>query len=371
MTKTVYNFSAGPSVLPESALKAAAAACIDYKNTGISLMCMSHRTKPVMEMFTETEALVRELLAVPANYKVLFLGGGASLQFAMAPMNLLPQDGIADYTDTGEWGAKAAKEAKLFGKVNIAGSSKEANYTFLPKQLNQTANAVYLHLTSNNTVFGSQWKTLPTPVNPNGYQVIDASSDIFSRPIDWTRVGLLYAGAQKNAGPAGVCLAIIREDILGKSGRTISSMLDYAIHIKGESMFNTPPVFPVYVMNETLKWLKSVGGVAGVQAINERKAAKLYAEIDRNPMFTGTVTKEDRSTMNVVFIFDAKVVTPEAKEAKEKEFLAFAKERGLETLAGHRIVGGFRASIYNAMPEAGVDTLIAAMQDFSKKNGVE
>ena len=370
MRKTIYNFSAGPSMLPESALQAASVACIDFKNTGMSLMTMSHRTKPVMEMFAETESLIRDLLAVPANFKVMFLGGGASLQFAMAPMNLLPQDGIADYTDTGEWGAKAAKEAKAFGKINIAGSSKEASYIFLPKELKQTADAVYLHMTSNNTVFGSQWKTLPTPVNANGYQVVDMSSDIFSRPIDWTRIGMIYAGAQKNAGPAGVTLVIVREDILGKSGRTIPSMLDYAVHIKAESMFNTPPVFPVYVMNETLKWLKNLGGVAAMQVINERKASKLYAEIDRNRMFCGTVKTEDRSIMNLVFIFDPKVVPAEAKEAKEKEFLAFCKARSMETLAGHRIVGGFRASIYNAMPEAGVDALITAMQDFAKQNGV-
>ena len=371
MSKTIYNFSAGPSVLPQEALQAAAVACVDFKNTGLSLMTMSHRTKPVMDMFAETESLIRELLAVPANFKLLFLGGGASLQFAMAPMNLLPQDGIADYTDTGEWGAKATKEAKNFGKVNVACSSKEANYTFLPKDLKQTENAVYLHLTSNNTIFGTQWKVLPKPLNPNGYQVIDASSDIFSRPIDWSRVGMLYAGAQKNAGPAGVCLVFIREDILGKSGRTIPSMLDYSIHIKSESMFNTPPVFSVYVVNETMKWLKSIGGVAAMQVINERKAAKLYAEIDRNPMFKGTAAVEDRSPMNVPFVFDPKVVSAEAKEAKEKEFLAFAKARGLETLAGHRVVGGFRASIYNAMPEAGIDALVTAMQDFAKQNGAE
>jgi len=371
MTKTVYNFSAGPSVLPEPALKAAAAACLDFKNTGISLMCMSHRTKPVMEMFAETETLIRELLEIPANFKILFLGGGASLQFAMAPMNLLPQDGIADYTDTGEWGFKATKEAKQFGNVNVACSSKEANYTFIPKDLKQTDNAVYLHITSNNTIFGTQWKQLPTPKNPNGYLVIDASSDILSRPIDWTHVGMVYAGAQKNAGPAGVTLVIVREDILGKSGRTIPTMLNYATHIKGESMFNTPPVFSVYVVNETMKWLKALGGIPGMQAINERKAAKLYAEIDRNPMFEGTADVKDRSSMNVPFVFNTSKVGPDAKEAKEKEFLAFCKARGLETLAGHRVVGGFRASIYNAMPEAGIDTLITAMKDFAKQNGVD
>jgi len=370
MSKTIYNFSAGPSVLPEVALKAAAVACIDYKNTGLSLMTMSHRTKPVMEMFTETENLVRELLNVPSNFKVLFLQGGASLQFAMVPMNLLPQDKVADYTDTGEWGAKATKEAKQFGKVNVACSSKEATYTFIPKDLKQSADAVYLHVTSNNTIFGTQWKKFPTPVNPNAFLVADMSSDIFSRVFDWKNFGLVYAGAQKNAGPAGVTLVIVREDILGKAARVIPTMLDYATHIKGESMFNTPPVFSVYVMNETLKWLKSIGGVAGVQAINERKAAKLYAEIDRNPMFKGTAAKEDRSPMNIPFIFNPEKVPADQKEAKEKEFLAFAKARSLETLAGHRVVGGFRASVYNAFPEEGIDVLVQAMQDFAKQNGI-
>jgi phosphoserine aminotransferase len=224
---------------------------------------------------------------------------------------------------------------------------------------------------SRFTIFGTQWKTLPTPVNPNGYQVIDDSSDIFSRPIDWSRVGMVYAGAQKNAGPAGVTLLIIREDILGKSGRTIPTMLDYATHIKAESMFNTPPVFSVYVMNETMKWLKALGGIPGMEEINNRKAGKLYAEIDRNPMFQGTAAVEDRSPMNVPFVLNPEKVSAEQKEAKEKEFLAFCKDRDLVTLAGHRVVGGFRASIYNAMPEAGIDALVLAMQDFSKKNGVE
>ncbi|HSQ42493.1 MAG TPA: 3-phosphoserine/phosphohydroxythreonine transaminase [Fibrobacteraceae bacterium] len=370
MTKTVYNFSPGPSVLPEAALKAAAAAAIEFRGSGLSLLTMSHRSKPVVEMFAETEALLRELLSIPSNFKVMFLQGGASLQFCMVPMNLLPQDAIADYTDTGEWGAKATKEAKNFGKVNIAGSSKEATYTFIPKDLKQSADAVYLHVTSNNTIFGTQWKTFPTPVNPKAYLIADMSSDFLSRPIDWSKFGLVYAGAQKNAGPAGVCLVIVREDLLGKTGRVIPTMLDYTTHIKKDSMFNTPPVFSVYVMNETFKWLKAMGGVKAIQAINERKAAKLYAEIDRNPMFKGTAAVEDRSTMNVPFVFDPAKVPAEAKEAKEKEFLAFAKSRGLETLGGHRIVGGFRASIYNAMPEAGIDALISAMQDYAKQNGI-
>jgi phosphoserine aminotransferase len=364
----IYNFSAGPGVLPEAALKAAAQAAIDYKNSGLSILTMSHRSKPVVAMFEETVALVRELLQVPEEFKILFLQGGASMQFLQVPINLLPQDRVADYTDTGEWAAKATKEAKSWGKVNVACSSKESTYTFIPKQLNQTADAVYLHFTSNNTIFGTQWKQFPTPVNPQGFLVADMSSDIFSRPIDWTRFGLVYAGAQKNAGPAGVTLVIVRESLLGKAGRPVPTMLDYATHVKAESMFNTPPVFSVLVMNETLKWLKGLGGVAAMQKVNERKAGKLYAAIDASPVFKGTAAVEDRSPMNVPFVLDLARIPAEKKEEKEKEFLALCKSRGLEQLAGHRVVGGFRASIYNAMPEAGVDALIAAMQEFEKSN---
>ena len=362
--KAIYNFSAGPSVLPQEALRAAAEAATNFNQTGMSLMTMSHRSKPVMDMFAETEELIRELLAVPSNFKVLFLGGGASMQFCMAPMNLLPQNAVADYTDTGAWGSKALQEAKMFGQVNVACSSKTDNYSYIPKDLQQSKDSVYLHLTSNNTIFGTQWKELPTPINPEAYQVIDASSDIFSYELDWSRIGMVYAGAQKHAGPAAETLVIIREDIVGKSGREIPTILDYATHIKGASMFNTPPVFSVYVMNETLKWLKSLGGIKAMQAINERKAAKLYAEIDANPLFKGTAAKEDRSLMNVPFILNPEKVSAEQKESAEKSFLAFCKDRGLETLAGHRVVGGFRASIYNAMPEAGIDALVQAMKDF-------
>ena len=355
----VYNFSAGPSMLPEPALQAAAKAAIDYNGCGMSLMTMSHRSKPIVAMFAETEALLREALDIPSNFKVLFLQGGASLQFCMVPMNLLPQDGCADYTITGVWAKKAAKEAKQFGKVNEACSSAEATFSYIPKELKQDPKATYLHVTSNNTIYGTQWKSFPKPANPNGYLVVDMSSDILSRKFDWTDMGLVFAGAQKNMGPAGVTIAIVRDDILGKVERTIPTMLNYTTHIEGESMFNTPPVFSVYVVNETLKWVKSVGGVDALKAINDRKAAKLYKAIDDSSFFKNPVAVEDRSPMNVTFVPTA--------EGHDEEFIDFCKARGLMQLKGHRSVGGFRASIYNAMPEEGVDALIEAMKDFEKK----
>ena len=355
----VYNFSAGPSMLPEPALQAAAKAAIDYNGCGMSLMTMSHRSKPIVAMFAETEALLREALDIPQNFKVLFLQGGASLQFCMVPMNLLPQDGCADYTITGVWAKKAAKEAKLFGKVNEACSSAEATFSYIPKDLKQDPKATYLHVTSNNTIYGTEWKSFPKPANPDGYLVVDMSSDILSRKFDWTNMGLVYAGAQKNMGPAGVTIAIVRDDILGKGERTIPTMLSYATHIEGESMFNTPPVFSVYVVNETLKWVKSVGGVDALHQINERKAAKLYKAIADSSFFKNPVAVEDRSPMNVTFV--------PTVEGHDEEFIDFCKARGLMQLKGHRSVGGFRASIYNAMPEEGVDALIEAMKDFEKK----
>lgn len=358
--KKVFNFSAGPGVLPAPVLKAASQAAIEFAGTGMSLMEMSHRSKPVVSMFDETESLIRELLDVPNNYKVLFLQGGASLQFCMIPMNLLAENESADYTDTGAWANKALKEAKQFGKVNVISSSKESTYNHIPKDFVQTADAKYLHVTSNNTIYGTQWKSFPTPANPNGFLVADMSSDIFSRPLDISKFGLIYAGAQKNMGPSGVTVVIIREDLVGKIDRKIPTMLDYKTHIDGESMFNTPPVFSVYVVNQTLKWLKELGGVKAIEEINERKAGKLYAEIERNSLFRCPVVEEDRSLMNVVFVMN----NPE----QESAFATFAKERGLEQLAGHRSVGGFRASIYNAMPEEGVDALIEAMQEFEKLN---
>lgn len=352
----VYNFSAGPAVLNEQVLENAAAAAKEFAGTGMSLMEMSHRSKPVVAMFDEAEANVRELLEVPADFKILFLQGGASLQFHMAPLNLLKPGAKVDYADTGSWSAKAIKEAKLLADVNVVSSSKATTYDNIPKELNQSEDATYLHITSNNTIYGTQYKEWPTTLNPEGYLVADMSSDIFSRPIDWSKFGLVYAGAQKNIGPSGVTLVIVKESLLGQTGRDIATLLNYQTHIDAESMFHTPPVFGVNVANETFKWLKSIGGVKAIQEVNERKAGKLYAEIDRNSLFSCPVAEEDRSPMNVVF-----VMTDSELDA---EFLAFAKERNLETLKGHRSVGGFRASIYNAMPEAGVEALVEAMKAF-------
>ncbi len=355
MTK-IYNFSAGPAVLDQSVLEASAQAVKEFNGQGMSLMEMSHRSQPVMDMVAETESLVRELLNVPDGYNVLFLQGGASLQFAMIPMNLLREGQTADYTDTGAWSAKAIKEAKLFGNVNVASSSKESLYNHIPKKLKQSEAAIYLHVTGNNTIYGTQWHEFPKPINPDGYLVADMSSDIFSRPIDVSQFGLIYAGAQKNMGPAGVTLVIIRDNILGKVERTIPTMLNYKTHIDKGSMFNTPPVMAIYAVNRTLVWLRENGGVSAMAEKNKRKAQKLYDEIERNPLFVSPIAKEDRSLMNVPFIF--------ADGGDEADFLSFCEARGLRTLKGHRSVGGFRASIYNAMPVAGVDALINAMREY-------
>ena len=357
MTK-IYNFSAGPAVLNQSVLDATARAAEDFNGHGMSLMEMSHRSQPVMEMVAETESLVRELLYVPNGYHVLFLQGGASLQFSMIPMNILDEGQTADYTDTGAWSAKAIKEAQLYGNVNVACSSKESVYNHIPKNLSQSEDAVYLHVTSNNTIYGTQWKTFPSPLNPDGYLVADMSSDIFSRPIDVSQFGVIYAGAQKNMGPAGVTLVIIRDDILGKVDRLIPTMMNYQTHIDKGSMFNTPPVMSIYAVNRTLGWLKKNGGIDAMARQNERKAKKLYDEIERNPLFTSPIPEEDRSLMNVPFVF--------TDGGDEADFLDYCDTRGLKTLKGHRSVGGFRASIYNAMPEAGVDALIEAMRAYNK-----
>jgi phosphoserine aminotransferase len=354
----VYNFSAGPAVLPGAALSSSAAAVKEYNDSGMSILEMSHRSKDIMEVMENAISLVKELLSVPQGYQVIFLQGGASLQFCMVPYNLLNEDETAAYVETGAWAKKAAKEARNFGKVNILASSADSNFTFIPKEYNIPEDARYLHITSNNTIYGTQYHSFPeTSVT----MAADMSSDIFSRPVDVSGFGIIYAGAQKNMGPAGITLVIVREDLLGKVRRSIPTMLDYRTHIDKTSMFNTPPVFALFVARETLAWLKSIGGVEAIQKINERKAARLYEEIDSNPLFKGTAEKEDRSNMNVPFVMDNKELEP--------EFLPFALERGLSGLKGHRSVGGFRASIYNAMPEKGVDALIACMREFSEAKG--
>lgn len=354
--KIIYNFSAGPGILPQDALDAASEAVIDYNNNGISILEMSHRSQPVIDLMNKTSSLARELLLIPDNFHILWLQGGASTQFSMIPMNLLPDEETADYTDTGLWAAKAIDEAKAFGNINIVSSSKDSMYNLINKDLRQTPKAIYLHITSNNTIYGTQWKRFPKVLNPNGFIISDMSSDIFSRKIDFNSFGLIYAGAQKNMGPAGVTMVIIRDDILGKMKRHIPTMFNYSTHINKSSAYNTPPVSAIFVVYKTLEWLHKIGGVAVIEEKNKIKSDKLYGEIERSSVFTSPIRKEDRSQMNVPFIF--------IEERDENEFLKFCSNRGLITLKGHRSVGGFRASIYNAMPVEGVDALISAMQDY-------
>ena len=353
----IYNFSAGPACLPEPVLAAAAEASKQYMRTGMSLMEMSHRSTPVVELFEETTERIKSLLAIPSNYHVLWLQGGASTQFSMVPLNLLPEGSSADYIETGAWSIKAIAECNKVGRANVIGSSKDVTFRFIPKECEQNTRSPYLHITSNNTIYGTQFKVFPKIENKDGVLVADMSSDILSKPIDVTEFGLIYAGAQKNMGPAGVTLVIIRDDLVGKNYRVLPTMLNYETHVKKDSMFNTPPVFSVFVVNETLKWLEDLGGLEAMAVINERKAGKLYSEIERNPLFRSPVNAVDCSLMNVPFVFN--------KEGMDDgTFLQFCDKRGLNTLKGHRSVGGFRASIYNAMPEAGVDALISAMQDY-------
>lgn len=283
--KKIYNFSAGPAVLPDEALQDTAAAVVNYNDSGVSLLEMSHRSQPIVDLMEETTGLARHLLAVPDNYQIIWLQGGASTQFSMIPMNLLSESEIADYTDTGSWAAKAIKEAQAYGSVNVSCSTKSSIYNYINKDLQQSDKAIYLHVTSNNTIYGTQWKTFPETLNPEGYLVADMSSDILSRPLDFNSIGLIYAGAQKNMGPAGVTMVIIRDDILGKLDRHIPTMLDYRTHIEKGSAFNTPPVSAIFVVNRTLRWLKDLGGVQVIEEKNRTKADKLYAEIERNLLF--------------------------------------------------------------------------------------
>lgn len=351
-----YNFSAGPSVLPREAIEATAEAVLNFDHTTFSIMEISHRSKGFQVVMDETIELFKELLDIPAGYSVLFLGGGASLQFCMVPFNLLEKK--AAYLNTGTWANKAMKEAKIFGEVVEVASSKDKNYTYIPKEYTVPTDADYFHITTNNTIYGTELhKDIDSPVP----LVADMSSDIFSRPIDVSKYALIYGGAQKNLAPAGVTFVIVKDDVLGKVSRQIPSMLDYRVHIEGGSMFNTPPVTPIFTALQTLKWLKKNGGVSAMYTKNKEKARLLYDEIDRNPVFVGTAVKEDRSLMNVCFVMAT------GYEGYEKDFLAFVQERGLDGLKGHRSVGGFRASIYNAMPKEGVEALVKAMQDFEKQ----
>lgn len=352
----VHNFSAGPGILPLEVLQQASEACINFDNLNLSLLEISHRSKNFEAVMEESKALVKELLKLQDGYQVLFLGGGASLQFTMAPLNLLRQEGTAGYLNTGVWASKAIKEAKLIGNTSVIASSEDKKFSYIPKGFEIPAQLDYFHITSNNTIYGTQIKNFPKTTVP---LVCDMSSDIFSRNIDGNDFALIYAGAQKNMGPAGCTMVAVREDILGKTGRKLSSMLDYQVHIKGESMYNTPPVFPIYVSMLTLRWLKKNGGIEWIEKVNQQKADALYHEIDRNSMFVGTTATEDRSFMNVTFIMH--------KPELEIEFDKLTKIANLSGLRGHRDVGGYRASIYNALPLESVNLLIEVMQEFEKK----
>jgi phosphoserine aminotransferase len=347
-----HNFSAGPCILPQEVLKKASEAVVNFNNLDLSLIEISHRSADFVAVMDRATDLVLELLDLKdKGYSALFLQGGASLEFLMVPYNLLPVDGKAAYINTGTWSSKAIKEAKILGDVEVIASSEDKNFNYIPKTYEIPSDATYVHCTSNNTIFGTQMKEFP---KTDKLLVCDMSSDIFSRQLDFSKFDLIYAGAQKNMGPAGTTLVVVRDDILGKSGRKIPSMLDYQVHISKESMFNTPAVFPVYVSMLTLEWLKNLGGIEAIEKINIQKAALLYDEIDSNPLFQGVANKEDRSNMNVTFT----LTDPGKKEAFDTKW----KAAGISGINGHRSVGGYRASIYNAMPLESVQVLVDVMK---------
>ncbi len=352
-----HNFYAGPSILSEYTIKNTAEAVMNFANTGLSILEVSHRSKEFSAVIEEAAQMVKELLEVPEGYHVLFLGGGASMQFCMVPFNLLKNK--AAYLETGTWAVNAIKEAKLFGEVDVVASSKDANFTFIPKDFVIPADADYFHFTTNNTIFGTEIrKDIDSPVP----LVADMSSDIFSRPIDVSKYDVIYAGAQKNLAPAGVTIVIVKESALGQVERAIPTMLDYRTHVKKGSMFNTPPVLPIFSALQTLKYYKSLGDIKEIEKIDIAKATKLYDAIDSSKMFVGTAAAEDRSIMNVCF-----VMKPEYAEL-EKDFVDFASSKGMVGIKGHRSVGGFRASLYNALPMESVDALVAAMKEFEAKH---
>jgi phosphoserine aminotransferase len=354
--KKIHNFSAGPSILPASVLKKASEAIINFNHTGLSVLEVSHRSKEFVAVMEEARSLALELLGLQnQGYQALFLQGGASMEFLRVSMNLLPVGGKAAYLETGTWAQSAIKEAKNFGEVVVVASSKEANFNHIPKGYSIPEDAAYFHCTSNNTIFGTQIKDFP---NTNVPVVCDMSSDIFSRALDFSKFGLIYAGAQKNMGPAGTTLVVVKEDLLGKTNRTIPNILNYQQHISKESMYNTPSVYAVYVSLLTMQWIKAQGGVAAVEKLNEEKAALLYQEIDRNSCFVGTANHEDRSLMNACFLLQ--------DETLKEKFDALWKEAGISGINGHRSVGGYRASIYNAMPLESVEVLVEVMQTLEK-----
>lgn len=351
----VHNFNAGPSILPQEVFQEASEAILNFDKTGLSILELGHRTSKFTAVMEEARELVRELMQLDSNHEVLFLHGGASTQFMQVPMNLLDAKDTAAYADTGVWAAKAIKEARLFGKVEIVCSSKERNYDSIPRDFAVPNDARYLHITTNNTIYGTQWQQIPK--TSNGL-VADMSSDILSRVLDFNAFDLIYAGAQKNMGAAGVNLVVVNKNILGKVKRAIPTIMDYRNHINEGSMLNTPPVFAVYVCMLTLRWLKKQGGVAAMEKLNNAKAALLYKEIDENELFTGTVKTEDRSKMNVCFVMN--------DNSLENDFLKYTESLSIVGIKGHRSVGGFRASLYNALPISSVEVLVKAMRDFSK-----
>ena len=348
-----HNFSAGPCILPQEVLQKASQAVLNFNNSNLSLLEISHRSKDFIEVMDKAVALVKELLELPDGYSVLFLQGGASTQFLMCAMNLLKTEGKAAYINTGTWSDKAIKEAKKLGNIEVIASSKETNFSYIPKDYTVAKDLDYLHFTSNNTIFGTQFQEFPK-VSGNTLLVCDMSSDIFSRKIDASKFDLIYAGAQKNMGPAGATLVIVKDSILNKTGRAIPTMLDYTTHISKGSMFNTPPVFPIYVSMLTLEWLKKNGGINWIESINHSKANLLYNEIDSNPNFKGIAALEDRSKMNVTFVL--------TDESKQETFDIMCKDAGINGLKGHRSVGGYRASIYNALPLESVQVLVDVMR---------
>jgi phosphoserine aminotransferase len=359
LVKQVHNFNAGPSILPQEVFEEASRAIIDFNNTGLSILEIGHRTKIFQAVIDEAIATLKELMQLDEEHEVLFLHGGASTQFFQVPMNLLDEKATAAYTDTGVWGAKAIKEARLYGNVDVVCSSKEANYTFLPKEFTVNPQSAYLHLTSNNTIYGTQWQDFSLFYNKGVPLVADMSSDILSRQADFNRFDLIYAGAQKNIGAAGVNVVVINKGILGKVSRKLPTMMDYRNHIEAGSLLNTPPVFAIYVCMLTLRWLKNIGGIPEVEKRNNAKAKLLYDTIDALPLFKGTVAKEDRSKMNACFVA--------RDEAIEKEFLAICEKERMAGVKGHRSVGGFRISMYNALPIESVQAVTDLMKYFAQK----
>lgn len=350
-----HNFNAGPSILADEVIENAAKAILDFNGSGLSLLSISHRTKDFDDVMAEADVLFRELLHIPDNYKIIYLGGGASTYFYEIPANFLGRK--AGYVNTGVWAKKAIKEAKRYGEVEVLASSEDRNFTYIPKGFAIPADLDYVHITSNNTIYGTEYhEDLSSPVP----LIADMSSDILSRPVDVSKYAMIYGGAQKNLAPAGVTFAIIREDMLDRIQRDLPTMVDYRTHVTNNSMFNTPPVFAIYALTETLNWLKSIGGVPEIYRRNQEKAALLYDEIDRNPLFRGTVEKEDRSLMNICFVM------ADGYEELAPEFLEFAKSQGMVGIKGHRLVGGFRASCYNALPKESVEALVACMQEFAE-----